>query len=65
MPRGRTTSTKRQKEAARQQRQREKAERRNLRKQESPDRQLDEAAEMRANAAAQAAHFDIGARDES
>jgi hypothetical protein len=65
MPRGRSTSTKRQKEAARQQRQREKAERRSMRKQEQPDIQLDEEAEMRANAAEQAALFNIGAGDES
>ncbi len=65
MPRGRSTSTKRQKEQARMQKQREKAERRNLRKQERPEGQLDEEAELRANAAEQAALFNIGAGDES
>jgi hypothetical protein len=47
------------------QKQREKAERRNMRKQEQPDVQLDEEAELRANAEAQAALFNIGAGDES
>ena len=47
------------------QKQREKAERRNLRKQERPEGQLDEEAELRANAAEQAALFNIGAGDES
>ncbi len=65
MPRGRSTSTKRQKEQARQQKQRENAERRSLRKQERPGAPIDEDAEMRANAAAQAAHFNIGLGDES
>jgi hypothetical protein len=64
MPRGRSTFTKRQKEQKRQQRQRDKAERRNQRKQEkavvgSPE----EMAELRENAAEQAALFNVGAED--
>jgi len=61
MPRGRSTFTKRQKEQTRQQRQRDKAERRNQRKQEKPaEGNLDEMAELRQHAAAQAALFNIG-----
>ena len=61
MPRGRSTFAKRQKEHARQQRQRDKAERRNLRKQESPaEGSGDEMAELREHAAEQAALFNIG-----
>jgi len=60
MPRGRSTFTKRQKEQTRQQRQRDKAERRNQRKQEKPaEGNLDEMAELREHAAAQAALFNI------
>jgi len=61
MPRGRSTFTKRQKEQTRQQRQRDKAERRNQRKQEKPaENSLDDMAELREHAAAQAALFNIG-----
>jgi sRNA-binding protein len=61
MPRGRSTFTKRQKEHARQQRQRDKAERRNQRRQEKPlEGSVDEMAELREHAAAQAALFNTG-----
>jgi hypothetical protein len=64
MPRGKSTFTKRQKEQARQQRQRDKAERRNQRKQEKPvEGSVDEMAELREHAAAQAALFNIGVED--
>jgi hypothetical protein len=64
MPRGRSTFTKRQKENARQQKQRDKAERRNQRKQDKPaEGTADEMAELREHAAAQAALFNIGAED--
>jgi hypothetical protein len=64
MPRGRSTFTKRQKEHTRQQRQRDKAERKNQRKQEKPvDGSVDEMAELREHAAAQAALFNLGADD--
>lgn len=64
MPRGRSTFTKRQKEQARQQRQRDKAERRNQRKQEkTADSNVDEMAELRENAAAQAALFNLGVEE--
>jgi hypothetical protein len=65
MPRGRSTFTKRQKEQTRQQRQRDKVERRNQRKQEKPaDNSVDDMAELREHAAAQAALFNVGV-DES
>jgi hypothetical protein len=64
MPRGRSTFTKRQKEHTRQQRQKDKAERRSQRKQEKPaDSSVDEMAELREHAAAQAALFNIGAEE--
>jgi hypothetical protein len=64
MPRGRSTFTKRQKEQTRQQRQRDKAERRSLRKQDQPATGgMDEMAELREHAAAQAALFNIGAEE--
>jgi len=64
MPRGRSTFTKRQKEHTRQQRQRDKAERRNQRKQEKPVAgSVDEMAELREHAAAQAALFNLGAEE--
>jgi hypothetical protein len=60
MPRGRSTFTKRQKEQTRQQKQREKLERRNQRKQEKPaEGSVDEMAELREDAAAQAALFNL------
>jgi hypothetical protein len=60
MPRGRSTFAKRQKEHARQQRQRDKAERRNQRRQDKPvEGSVDEMAELREHAAAQAALFNI------
>ena len=71
MPRGRSTFTKRQKEHTRQQRQRDKAERRNQRKQEKAvPGSVDDMAELREHAAEQAALFNLGgdyddARDES
>jgi hypothetical protein len=62
MPRGRSTFTKRQKEHTRQQRQWDKAERRNQRKQEKAVAgSVDEMAELRQNAAEQAALFNLGA----
>jgi len=64
MPRGRSTFTKRQKEHTRQQRQKDKAERRSQRKQEKPlDGSVDEMAELREHAAAQAALFNIGTEE--
>jgi hypothetical protein len=64
MPRGRSTFTKRQKEHTRQQRQRDKAERRNERKQQKPaEGSVDEMAELREHAAAQAALFNVGAEE--
>jgi len=65
MPTGRSTFTKRQKEHTRQQRQRDKAERRNQRKQEETVvGTIDEMAELRKHAAEQAALFNLGAGDE-
>ena len=64
MPTGRSTFTKRQKEHTRQQRQRDKAERRNQRRQEKPaEGSVDEMAELREHAAAQAALFNIGVEE--
>ena len=64
MPRGRSTFTKRQKEQTRQQRQRDKAERRNQRRQEKPvEGSVDEMAELRQHAAAQAALFNVGVEE--
>lgn len=64
MPRGRSTFTKRQKEHTRQQRQKDKAERRSQRKQEKPaEGSVDEMAELRQHAAAQAALFNIGGEE--
>jgi hypothetical protein len=64
MPRGRSTFGKRQKEQTRQQKQRDKLERRNQRKQEKPaDVTVDEMAELREHAAAQAALFNLGAEE--
>jgi hypothetical protein len=67
MPRGRSTFTKRQKEHARQQKQKDKAERRTLRKADKPEGGVDsvvdsedELREMQEHAAAQAALFGIG-----
>lgn len=68
MPRGRSTFTKRQKEQARQQKARDKAERKTQIKQDRPEGsvvdELDEAREMREAAEAQAALFRIGADEE-
>jgi hypothetical protein len=63
MPRGRSTFNKRQKEQARQQRQRDKAERKNLRKQEKQNTPVDEENELIENARAQAALFNFGAEE--
>jgi hypothetical protein len=61
MPRSRSTFTKRQKELTRQQRQKDKAERKNQRKQEkSAGVSGYEIAELHEHAAAQAALFNIG-----
>ena len=64
MPRGRSTFTKRKKEQARQQKQRDKAERRVQRKHEKPEGavldSVDEMRELRAHAEAQAALFRLG-----
>lgn len=64
MPRGRSTFSKRQKEQARQQRQKDKALRRDERKQSKPDNPGDDLAELQEHAAAQAALFHVG-QDES
>ena len=68
MPRGRSTFTKRQKEQARQQKQRDKNERKTQRKDEKPGGVvLDEAEklrQMREHAAEQAALFGIGVEDD-
>lgn len=64
MPRGRSTFTKHQKEHTRQQRQRDKAERRNQRKQEKAlAGSVDEMAELRRHAAERAALFSLGEDD--
>ena len=64
MPRGRSTFTKRQKEHTREQRQRDKAERRNQRKQEkTPAGRMDEMAELREHAAEQAALLNLGVEE--
>lgn len=64
MPRGRSTFNKRQKEQARQQKQRDKAERRSQRKDEKPGAGLNEMDELRKHAEAQAALFAVGGEDE-
>lgn len=68
MPRGRSTFNKRQKEQARQQKQRDKNERKTQRKQDQPEGVVvDEQEElrlMREHAAEQAALFRIGSEDE-
>ena len=64
MPRGRSTFTKRQKEHTRQQRQRDKAERKNQRKLEKTvATRVDEVAGLGEHPAAQAALFKLGAGD--
>jgi hypothetical protein len=60
MPRGRSTFNKRQKEQARQQKQRDKLERKSQRKQEGPPDSVDELAELRRHAEEQAALFNLG-----
>ncbi len=62
---GRSTFNKRQKERARQQKQRDKAERKSQRKQdaEGPMDSVDEMAELRRHAEEQAALFRIGSDD--
>jgi len=59
MPRGRSTFNKRQKEQARQQKQRDKLERKSQRKQEGPTDSVDELAELRRHAEEQAALFNL------
>jgi hypothetical protein len=65
MPRGRSTFNKRQKEQARQQKQRDKAERRLQRKQEDPAESGDQLDELRRHAEEQAALFHVGSNDNS
>jgi hypothetical protein len=60
MPRGSSTFNKRQKEQARQQKQRDKAERKNLRKHEKEKVEVDDISEMLEHAKAQAALFNVG-----
>jgi hypothetical protein len=60
MPRDRSTFTKRQKEQARQQRQRDKALRKSERKHVKPATADDEMRELHEHASAQAALFDVG-----
>ncbi len=59
MPRNRSTFNKRQKEQARQQKQRDKAERRLQRKEDKPETSLSETEELRKHAEAQAALFKV------
>jgi len=63
MPKGRSTFNKRQKEQFRQQKQRDKAERKSLRKQEKQNTAVDETSELMENAKAQAALFNFGAEE--
>ncbi|HXU15074.1 MAG TPA: hypothetical protein VN708_08080 [Terriglobales bacterium] len=63
MPRGRSTFNKRQKEQARKQKQRDKAERKSLRKQEKQNTPIDETSELMENAKAQAALFNFGTEE--
>ena len=64
MPRGRSTFAKRQKEQARQQKQRDKFERRQQRNEEKPvEGSADELAELHQHAAEQAALFNVGRED--
>lgn len=60
MPRSRSTFGKRQKEQARQERQREKALRRSERKQTKPENSVDEMHELQKHAEEQAALFRVG-----
>ena len=62
MPRNRSTFNKRQKEQQRQQKQREKAARKLQRKSEKPEQTIDEMEELRRNAEAQSATFDLDVR---
>jgi hypothetical protein len=64
MPKGRSTFTKRQKEQARQQKQRDKAMRKSERKQAKPEGPGDEMRELHEHAAAQAALFDVPGHQE-
>ena len=63
MPRGRSTFNKRQKEQARQQKQRDKTERRLQRKQDAPVNNDNELAEMRRHAEEQAAMFNVDSNE--
>lgn len=65
MPKGRSTFTKRQKEQARQQRQRDKALRKSERKQAKSESPGDEMRELHEHAAAQAALFHVGQEETS
>lgn len=60
MPKGRSTFNKRQKEQARQQKQRDKAMRRAERKETKPEGTADDLSELHQHAAAQAALFQVG-----
>ena len=60
MPRGRSTFNKRQKEQARQQKQRDKAIRRAERKDTKPEGTMEDLDELQQHAAAQAALFQVG-----
>lgn len=60
MPKGRSTFNKRQKEQARQQKQRDKALRRDERKQAKPETPIDDVSVLHEHAAEQAALFHVG-----
>jgi alkaline phosphatase len=69
MPRGRSTFNKRQKEQARQQKQRDKTERKTQRRQDQPEGvtvvdEEEELRQMREHAAEQAALFGLGSDDD-
>ena len=63
MPRGRSTFTKRQKEQARQQKQKDKLSRKAQRSEEKPAGEVDEMAELLAHAEEQKALFSVGVDD--
>lgn len=65
MPRGRSTFNKRQKEQARQQKQRDKAMRRAERKDMKPEGTMDDLSELHQHAAAQAALFQVGEEEDN
>jgi hypothetical protein len=63
MPRGRSTFTKRQKEQARQQKQRDKLARKAQRDEEKPAGEVDEMSQLQADAEEQAALFRVGVEE--